>query len=389
MIDKILLFPYYLVLAIRHGLYNKGFICKSVEAEVPTICLGNITAGGTGKTPHAEMILRALQRSDDWAFRNVAILSRGYKRESKGFQQLPLDATTAFYGDEPVQIKRKFPAVTVAVDRDRIEGCRYLCHPDTILPGKKGEYCQAKEFPPADLIVLDDAFQYRKLKATYNIVLIDYNRPVNKDRLIPFGRLRDLPRRIRAAQAIIITKCPHYMEDSDKAAFLEAMGYRDYDPVLCQAVIGRRGLVQKVFFTCINYQPMTNIYPEGDLRYIYSQKLILFSGIAKDMPLRMFLSDKYKIIKRFSFNDHHKFTHTDIRAFVKASKANPTAALATTEKDACRLQDYSSVPPRLKERLFQIPIETAFLSDNEESVFVASLLAGVRDKLTDNSNVQQ
>ena len=122
MIDKILLSPYYLVLKIRHGMYNKGFIFKSREAEVPTICIGNITAGGTGKTPHTEMLLRTLQESDDWGFRNVAVLSRGYRRKSRRFQQVVSGGTASFYGDEPVQIKKKFPAITVAVDKDRIEG---------------------------------------------------------------------------------------------------------------------------------------------------------------------------------------------------------------------------------------------------------------------------
>ena len=145
MIDKLILFPYYLILGIRHALYNKGFIYKSKEAEVPTICIGNITVGGTGKTPHTEMLLRVLQRSDDWGFRNVAVLSRGYKRKSKRFQQVVSGASATLYGDEPVQIKKKFPAVTVAVDKDRIEGCRFLCHPDEVQTSKKARKCVHKE----------------------------------------------------------------------------------------------------------------------------------------------------------------------------------------------------------------------------------------------------
>lgn len=379
MIDKFLLFPYYTVLKIRHGMYNKGFLFKSREAEVPTICIGNITAGGTGKTPHVEMLLRALQRSDDWGFRNVAVLSRGYKRKSRKFQQVTSGGTATFYGDEPVQIKKKYPAVTVAVDKDRIEGCSFLCHPELLQDSKKARKCVDKDFAPAELIVLDDAFQYRRLKASYNIVLVDYNRPVNKDMLLPFGRLRDLPSRLRAADAVIVTKCPHYMEDPDRADFLSQLGYSDFDPERCEAV-NRKGAVQKVYFTCINYQPLVQIYEEGDTRYIYSKKLILFSGIAKDMPLRRFLSDKYKIVKRFSFKDHHSYTSSDIRTFETASHANPTAAIATTEKDAQRLVDCRKVTPRLKERLFQVPIEVAFLSELEEAVFAASMLETLRAK---------
>ncbi len=377
MIDKLILFPYYLVLSVRHALFNKGFICKTREAEVPTVCIGNITVGGTGKTPHTEMLLRVLQRSDDWGFRNVAVLSRGYKRRSKRFQQVVSGSSATLYGDEPVQIKKKFPAVTVAVDKDRIEGCSFLCHPDLIQTSKKARKCVHKEMEPAELIVLDDAFQYRKLKATYNIVLVDYNRPLNKDMLLPLGRLRDLPSRLCAADAVIISKCPHYMEDEDKAGFLAGLGYKDFDPALCEAVNAKGGR-QKVYFTCINYQPLEQIYEEGDSRYIYTKKLILFTGIAKDTPLRMFLSDKYKIVKHLSFSDHHNYTKADIRTLESASKSFPTAAIATTEKDAQRLVDCPKVTHRLKERLFQVPIEVAFLSELEEAVFSSTLIEHLR-----------
>ena len=231
---------------------------------------------------------------------------------------------------------------------------------------------------PAELIVLDDAFQYRKLKATYNIVLVDYNRPLDKDMLLPLGRLRDLPSRLRAADAVIITKCPHYMEDEDKAQFLAGLGYKDYDPAVCEAV-NKKGGKQKVYFTCINYQQMEQIYEEGDPRYIYTKKLILFTGIAKDTPLRMFLSDTYKIVKHLSFSDHHKYTKSDVRTLESALRAFPTAAIATTEKDAQRLVDCPKVTPRLKERLFQVPIEVAFLSELEEAVFSATLIEHLRN----------
>lgn len=377
MLEKILLFPYYLVLKTRHAMYDRGFIFKTREAEVPTVCLGNITAGGTGKTPHTEMILRILQRSDEWAYRDVAVLSRGYKRKSSKFQQVTSDGTAALYGDEPMQIKKKFPAVTVAVDKDRIEGCSFLCHPDQLQNSKKARKCIDKNFPPAELIVLDDAFQYRKLKAAYNILLVDWNRPVSKDRLIPFGRLRDLPERMREADALIITKCPRYMEEEERSAFLKDLGYHDYDPQACTAV-NRKGGVQKLFFSYISYKPLEPVFEGSDSRYIYSKTLVLFSGIAKDTPLRMFLSDSYKIVKRFVFRDHHAYSSSDIKSIMAASKAHPTAAVATTEKDAQRLLDCKNVPVRLKERLFQVPIEVTLLSEHEESVFTSSLLAAIR-----------
>lgn len=383
MLDKILLFPYIAVLKIRHLMYDKGFILKSVTPEVPTICLGNVTAGGTGKTPHTELLLDLLQKSDEWAYRNVAVLSRGYKRKSKKFQQVSMDGSANFYGDEPLQIKKKFPAVTVAVDKDRVEGCRFLAHPDDLDRTKGGKKCLNRDFPTADVIVLDDAFQYRKLKATYNIILVDYNRPVTKDRMLPFGRLRDLPSRMRAADSIFITKCPQYMEDEEKAAFLTLLGYKDFDSETCTAVNSKGG-VQKVFFTCINYQPMKPVYNEGNPRYIYSKKLVLFTGIAKDLPLRQYLSGSYKIVKRFTFGDHHKYTRSDIRSIMAASTANPTAAIATTEKDAQRLLDCPDVPARIRERIFEVPISVKFLTEHEELVFTSTLLGELRSEATMN-----
>ena len=144
---------YRIVLALRHFFYDKG-LKKVRHASVPTVCVGNITVGGTGKTPHTEMILGKLLESDNWAYRNIAVLSRGYKRRSKGFQLVPRDVSALLYGDEPAQMAHKFPSVTVAVDKNRIRGCKKLT-----------------EEEKADIIVLDDAYQYRKLAATVSIVL--------------------------------------------------------------------------------------------------------------------------------------------------------------------------------------------------------------------------
>lgn len=216
MIDRILLFPYSLTLACRHALYNIGLF-KSHKAAVPTICVGNITVGGTGKTPHTEMILRMLLEDEQWQDKNIAVLSRGYKRKSKGFQQVVLDGTTEDYGDEPLQIKRKFPQVTVAVDKSRKEGCMFLSNPDLLQTSKKARRCIHKDMPKADLIILDDAFQHRAIKPTLSIVLVDYGRPTFKDHLLPIGRLRDLPERIAAADIVIVTKCPSYIDEEEKA----------------------------------------------------------------------------------------------------------------------------------------------------------------------------
>ena len=362
MYDKIFLLPYYLTLKIRNGLFDKGYR-KQHSAEVPTICIGNVTAGGTGKTPHTEMILRMLLGSREWEQKNIAVLSRGYKRRSRGFQQVTADGTASFYGDEPVQIKKKFPGVTVALDADRVEGCSLLCHPDKVRTSRKTRRCVSKDFPAADIIVLDDAFQYRSLNADVNIVLVDYSRPVFEDHLLPFGSLRDLPGRIAAADIIIVTKCPYYMSDEEKEEWKEKVRLRDG---------------QKLFFTTIRYCQPVPVY-EGicDTRYTYSKKMILFTGIAKDTPLRMYLSDTYKIVEHFRFPDHHTFTSADVSGLVSAVRKYPMAAVGTTEKDAQRIID-CSVPHILQERMFQIPIETAFSSEEEERAFRDTLLGCIR-----------
>lgn len=367
MIDRIVLFPYTIALALRNLRYRPG--SKRVhKAEVPTICVGNITVGGTGKTPHTEYILRTLLGSDKWGAKNIAMLSRGYKRISKGFQQVTMDDTSAFGGDEPLQIKKKFPVVTVAVDKDRLEGCDFLVHPEKLQDAKKARRCVTKTLPAADLIVLDDAFQYRKLGADLNIVLVDYNRPVTKDSLLPFGRLRDLPCRLRQADVILVTKCPVYLEDSERAAFAKVLGYKEYDPV-SGVVKGRKGRRQTMLFTCIRHGDNTPVYQTADLRYIYTQQVVLFSGIADDTPLVNFLSGRYKVVRRFNFPDHHAFTSADIAQIRSAVKKNPTAAVITTEKDSQRILDYKGMPEQLRERMFYIPVKVEFLTDGEKEIF--------------------
>ena len=300
-----------------------------------------------------------LLRSDDWAYSDIAVLSRGYKRKSKGFQKVGRDGTALLFGDEPLQIAKKFPAVTVAVDKDRVEGCRFLTHPEELQTAKKARNCLDKTVPEADLIVLDDAFQYRRLKADVNIVLVDFSR-------------------LKAADILIVTKCPSYLDEWEKGKWAKQLGVENYSTATCTGVRKlRKGKekVQTVLFTSIGYEPMVPVFPEeADSRFMYAQRLILFTGIAKDMPLRAYLSDKYKEVKRFSFPDHHKYTNGDIAKVARAVKEFPTACVATTEKDAQRIVDTKKVPETLRKRLFQVPINIQFLSPAEQEIFETTLL---------------
>ena len=334
---------YGLYLRLRHLAYDKGWK-KAESASVPTVCVGNVTVGGTGKTPHTELILKTLLYSDAWSFKPLAVLSRGYRRKSKGFQLGPQDGSAALYGDEPLQLARTFPSVAVAVDKDRVEGCRRLTETGT------------------QLIVLDDAFQYRRLRPGVSIVLVDYYRPVFRDHLLPWGHLRDLPQRVRKADIVIVTKCPAFLEEEERAQ------WRNNLKLLPS---------QKLFFTTLRYGSPVPVFPEGDARFAYAQRLVLFTGIANDAPLRSYLSDSYKLVRCLRFPDHHKYTRADVRQLSGAIKDNPTACLMTTEKDAQRIVDVKKVPEELRQRMFYMPVEAAFLSPEEETAFTEALMEGV------------
>ncbi|MCC8173755.1 MAG: tetraacyldisaccharide 4'-kinase, partial [Odoribacter sp.] len=187
---RILLLPlsalYGLITGIRNFLFNNG-VLKLKEFDIPIICIGNLTVGGTGKTPHTELIIAELKKNY-----RVACLSRGYKRKTKGFILANENSTAREIGDEPLQIKNKFPDIIVACDEKRVRGIENLL--------------QLKQKP--EVIILDDAFQYRYVKARRNIILMDYNRPIYKDMLLPAGRLRENKSTLKRADYVIVSKCP-------------------------------------------------------------------------------------------------------------------------------------------------------------------------------------
>lgn len=367
MIDKILLFPYWAALKCRHFMYDHG-LKKVRKADVPTICVGNVTVGGTGKTPHTEMILRMLQEDFEWSGRNLAVLSRGYKRRTRGFQQVVEDGSARDFGDEPLQIKRKFPEVTVAVCSKRVLGCDFLAHPEKLLTSKKARKCRDKDIPAADLIILDDAFQHRALKASASIVLINHDHPVATDHLMPVGKLRDLPERVSAADIVIISKCSKDIDPWQKIKWAESLGIYGYDSTVGYG-LRKDGSRQYLFFTTIGYDTALPVFPEGDMRYVYSKKMILFSGIANDKPLRHYLSSSYNIIRHMEFADHHKFSRADMGLIIKESRVNPTSVAMTTEKDCQRVRDCANLPDSFKQRVFYIPIRSEFVSEQDNLLF--------------------
>ena len=366
-------------------MYDKGWL-KSYSTEVPSICVGNVSVGGTGKTPVTELLIRTLRDDEIPAADaeylgfdpgslfftekpNIAVLSRGYKRKTKGFQQVVTTGSAEQYGDEPFQIKQKFPETVVAVDADRVEGCRLLAHPSKIkeLPERTRRRIIAPKFAKSDIIILDDAYQYRRIKATSNIVLTTYSRPYFHDFLMPIGRLRDLRSRVHKADMVIVTKCPTYLEDSEKTAWAAKMKIKDYNPATCEGVT-REGKRQKLLFATITYDGLEPVFPDGDRRYIHAKFAILLSGIANDTPLAQRLSETYKIVSHLKYPDHHYFTKNDVKDIAFTAARFPTSVVITTEKDAQRMRDSKLVAGQdLHNRMFYVPIRVQMLTGAEQN----------------------
>ncbi len=362
--SKILLFPYYVALKARHYLYNKG-IKKSRSFPVPVICVGNITVGGTGKTPHTEMLIRLLGGKY-----NIAVLSRGYKRKSKGFRIAQTTDTFKEVGDEPLQIKQKFPQVTVAVCKSRCEGIEKLM----ALPSGSDNINKGVAVKP-DMIILDDGFQHRKVTPHRSIVLVNYNNPIHKDNLLPIGTLRDLPEQIRRADCVIVTK-------SHVAVELEGMIDQEstLEVVMAEEKKWRKdlglGADQKIYFSIIRYAAPEPVFNElGDMRYVYSGSAIYFTGIANDTEFRNNLVSRYKVLDSLKFADHKNFSIRDIRHINNWAKRNPTAAIFTTEKDSKRLVASEGLDESVKARLFHIPIEVEVVPKAKQDELISLIVS--------------
>lgn len=337
---NVLLFPlsvlYGFITDLRNFFYNRGFL-KSEAFDIPIICVGNITVGGTGKTPHTEYIARLL--SKDFI---VAILSRGYKRNSVGFKLGSDISTVDELGDEPFQMLNKLPEVTVAVDKDRIHGVKRLL---ILKPG-------------TDVIILDDGYQHRRLKPGFTILLVDYSRPVSKDHMLPYGNLREHKKNIRRADLIIITKSPRDLPAEQKK-------------LLRDELLSKRS--RAIFFTSLKYEmPVSvfennkKIYPEWNS--FSTSGAVVITGIARPEPLIIHLKKLFSEIKHLDYPDHHNFTDVDMQSCLSAFKELKTTLryLITTEKDAVRLRNLSNMPVEIKDNLYFIPVSIQFHGHEKE-----------------------
>lgn len=336
---RILLAPiswlYALALHIRHRLFDWG-ILKSKSFVVPTICIGNLALGGTGKTPHTEYLIRLLKDKV-----NVAVLSRGYGRKSKGFVLADGNATFGQIGDEPLQYHTKFDDITVAVDEDRADGISKLMRLGNT----------------PDVILLDDAYQHRQIKPGMNILLTEYYNIYKKDRLVPAGTLRDVKSAAKRADIIIVTKSPRVLLPYDKRDVVSLLDAAPY---------------QKVFFTYIDFQRLTPINKTAKETVLQDMKSIyLFCGIANPYPLEDHLKRKYNTLITNYYDDHHCFTDTDIDAILEGfnNVIGKNKIIVTTEKDLMRLTNSSYINRFENVPLFTIPIEVRFNDAKEEETF--------------------
>lgn len=344
---KILSLFYGLVVNIRNEMFNMK-ILPSREFDLPVISVGNITVGGTGKTPHTEYIINILS-----SVLKVAELSRGYKRKTRGFLLVQTNSKVRQVGDEPLQIKQKFNDIIVAVDNDRVRGIEKLM-----------------ELPDApDAIVLDDAFQHRYVIPGLNILLTDYNRLITKDSLLPFGRLREPAFNRERANVIIVTKCPAQIKPIEERIISMELFIRPY---------------QQLYFTRYEYGDALPVFPDEVLSTENSLRdgaaILLFTGIANADPLKEYLMHKSHNILELRFPDHHNYSPKDMDQIITVFNTLPDEKriILTSEKDMIRIRDSANVPDVIHKFLYYIPVTISFLNDADKD-FNRKVLNYVRD----------
>ena len=327
---------YGLITGIRNLLFNWG-ILPSEEYQVPVICLGNLSAGGTGKTPHTEYLVGLLKQKY-----KPGILSRGYKRQTKGFLLAGEQDTAQTIGDEPYQMKRKFPDILIAVDSDRRRGIRkMLALPDAQKP---------------DVILLDDAFQHRYVTPSFSILLTDYNRLFYKDRLLPWGLLRESKANMRRADVIVVSKCGEDLRPIDFRIIESEMKLQP---------------CQHIYFTRITYGKIQPVFPAhtdsataGNFLYADNEVLLL-AAIASPTPFIREAEKRFPKVVPALFPDHHTFDRQDIRKIKGMFDRldSPDKFILVTEKDAARLLHNPFVPDEWKGIIYYLPITIVFCTD--------------------------
>ncbi len=315
---------------LRHKMFDFG-ILKSVEFDIPIVCVGNIAVGGTGKTPHTEYLISYLSQQY-----TVGVLSRGYGRKTHGFIEATRESSYRQIGDEPKQIKQKFPNITVCVCEKRVEGIRKM----------------RELHPEINLIILDDAFQHRYVEPWINIVLVDINNPFYDDHLLPWGTLRDLKKQMNRAHTVIMTKVNRELSPIDFRIIKKKLGLLPY---------------QKLFYTkIVNEELMPMFWSEHQPKPKDGGKIIVMTGIARPDSLYEYLEKKYEIVEKIVYPDHHAYKVYELAKLEQTLKKYPEdTIIVVTEKDSVKLCNKNRISKVLQERLYFTPIGIEFLGDRE------------------------
>ena len=325
---RILLFPFSFLFGfitfVRNKLYDWKFIPSVQYDDIYLVSVGNITVGGTGKTPFVEYLVRSLLQKY-----SVAVLSRGYKRATKGFRFADSNASPSEVGDEPYQIKRKFPDIVVAVDADRVRGIVQI----------------RKIYPDTQVILLDDAFQYRRIKPNLSILLADYSRPLYRDSMLPGGRLREWACFAKRADVMVITKSPAEISSEERKEIEQRYA---------------RIFPHKLFFSTIDYGELHPIFSVGkslSTGELKQYDVLLVTGIANPKPFETFIRKCAASVQAINFPDHHAFSERDIIRIVGRwdTIRSDNKLLITTEKDAVRLQE-AKIPEMIANCSYYVPI---------------------------------
>ena len=348
---------YGLGVKFRNMLFEMN-ILKSKSYSVPVISVGNITVGGTGKTPHVEYLIQLLKDQ----FR-VAILSRGYKRKSSGYVLATTKTPMKMIGDEPYQIKQKYPKVTVAVDAKRTRGIDHLIHDDS-----------TKE---TDVILLADAFQHRYVKPGVNILLVDYHRSIIFDKLIPAGRLREPLKGKDRADIVIVTKCPKDLKPMEFRVLTKQMNLYPYQQLYFTTL--DYGQLKRVFQSNQNTPstPNNQIIP-NNLEGLTDYHILLLTGIASPKQIYYDVKPYAKEIKTLAYGDHHAFKQKDIHHINETFASMPSPkVIITTEKDMVRLETTEGLSDEVRNNLLVLPVKISFMLEGE-TMFNENIIGYVR-----------
>lgn len=325
---------YAIGICVRHKMFDWKLL-PSVEYDIPIVCIGNITVGGTGKTPMAEAIIRNLNQNY-----KIGLLSRGYKRRTKGYYEVEVNKSYLDSGDEPKQIKLKFPTIVVATCANRREGIAKM----------------RENHPELNLIILDDAFQHRYVEPWTSLLLMDYTRPIYQDHLLPWGELRDTISQVSRANFIVVNKCPDNITAIDMRIIRINLALFPY---------------QKLFFTKIKSSKPIAIFEEGESDVINDGRaVVLMSGVGNPKSFETEVAKRYTVKEHLIYPDHYAYRKSDLKRLIATLDSYPPETIVlVTEKDYVKLTNRKNIPQELLHRLFYLSIELSFLSGANNEFF--------------------